>query len=82
MGHILALEKGRTGESYLLGGENYTHRDVVTRVLALAGVKRKVWEVNPSLLMPMAMVMKFVAGFTKVSSKDSNVNQRDLVVAI
>lgn len=65
MGHILALEKGRTGESYLLGGENYTHVDVVTRVLALAGVKRKVWEVNPSLLMPMAMVMKFVAGFTR-----------------
>jgi dihydroflavonol-4-reductase len=65
LGHLLALEKGRTGESYLLGGDNYTHLDVVNRVLALTGVKRKVWEVNPAVLMPMAMVMKFVAGFTK-----------------
>jgi len=65
MGHILALEKGRTGESYLLGGDNYTHVDVVNRVLALTGIKRKVWEVNPVVLMPMAVVLKFVAGFTK-----------------
>lgn len=65
MGHILALEKGRTGESYLLGGENYTHLDVVSRVLALTGIQRKVWEVNPSVLMPVASVLKFIAGFTK-----------------
>ena len=65
MGHVLALEKGRRGESYLLGGDNYTHVDVVNRVLALTGIKRKVWEVNPALLMPMAVAMKFVAGFTK-----------------
>jgi dihydroflavonol-4-reductase len=64
MGHLLALEKGRTGESYLLGGENYMHTDVVQRVLALAGIERKVWEVRPSLLMPVAVVMKFIAGFT------------------
>ena len=65
MGHVLALEKGRTGESYLLGGDNYTHADVVRRVLALAGIERRVLEVSPTLLMPMAMVMKLVAGFTK-----------------
>jgi dihydroflavonol-4-reductase len=30
-GHILALEKGRTGERYILGGENLTYGELVQR---------------------------------------------------
>lgn len=31
-GHVLAAERGRTGERYLLGGENLTHRQVLETV--------------------------------------------------
>ncbi|MFP5383756.1 MAG: NAD-dependent epimerase/dehydratase family protein [Gammaproteobacteria bacterium] len=65
-GHILALEKGKTGESYLLAGENYMHRDVLTRVLTLCGKPpRTVLEVPPTLLWPMAALFKLIADIRK-----------------
>jgi dihydroflavonol-4-reductase len=35
-GHLLALERGRAGERYILGGENLTLREILTAVAALA----------------------------------------------
>jgi len=35
---ITALEKGKTGETYLLGGENATYRDFFSQVAKIAGV--------------------------------------------
>jgi len=37
-GHILALEKGKRGEKYILGGENMTLREFLTRVAKIAGI--------------------------------------------
>ncbi len=37
-GHVLAFERGRTGERYLLGGENMAIRDVFAAVAAAAGL--------------------------------------------
>lgn len=37
-GHILALERGRTGERYILGGNNMTHTSFFTLCAELAGV--------------------------------------------
>ncbi len=54
LGHLLAYEKGRTGESYILGGENYTHQDVVRRLLRIYHLKRPVVHVKPNWLRPMA----------------------------
>ncbi|MFP5440528.1 MAG: NAD-dependent epimerase/dehydratase family protein [Gammaproteobacteria bacterium] len=65
MGHVLALERGRSGESYLLGGENYTHAEVVSRVLALCGDHRRVLEVPPAAFMPVAAALTFAARFTR-----------------
>lgn len=36
-GHLLALHKGRSGERYILGNENLTFGDLVTRISRLAG---------------------------------------------
>jgi len=36
-GHILAMEKGRTGERYILGGENLKFKEVVRMVNELVG---------------------------------------------
>lgn len=60
-GHILALEKGRTGESYILGGENYTHPDVVRRLLRITGLRRRVVVVKPEWLRPMAKLGVWLA---------------------
>lgn len=65
MGHVLALEKGRRGESYILGGENYTHEDIVRRVLRILGMQRRIIVLPPESLKPLAHAMTFAARFTK-----------------
>lgn len=39
-GHLLAYEKGRSGERYIIGGENLSLRALLDRVGALAGGRR------------------------------------------
>ena len=39
LGHVTVLEKGRPGENYLLGGENWTQRTLVERAARAFGVK-------------------------------------------
>lgn len=65
MGHVLALEKGRSGESYILGAENYTYRDMLQRVLRICGVSQRVYELPAVLLYPLAHGMQAWAGWTK-----------------
>ena len=38
-GHIAAVEKGRTGERYILGGENLTNRQTIEIAFDIVGVK-------------------------------------------
>lgn len=37
-GHVLALEKGRSGERYILGGENLTLKQILDRLAAITGL--------------------------------------------
>ena len=37
-GHIQALEKGRSGERYILGGENLTLKQILDRLAAITGL--------------------------------------------
>jgi len=37
-GHVLALEKGRAGERYILGGENLTLKQILDRLAAITGL--------------------------------------------
>ncbi|KAA0211138.1 NAD-dependent epimerase/dehydratase family protein [bacterium] len=39
-GHVLALQKGRPGERYILGGWNTTLRELAEKVCSLAGIHR------------------------------------------
>jgi len=64
MGHVLALEKGRTGESYLLGGENYTYSDMLRRVLRLCNIKRRIIELPVGGLKPLAHLLVQIANRT------------------
>jgi dihydroflavonol-4-reductase len=49
-GHVLALERGRPGERYLLGGVDLTLREVFTAVADLAGQAR------PRAVVPYAAI--------------------------
>lgn len=47
-GHIAAMEKGRGGERYVLGGENLTHKELLTLLFDLTGLAEpgKEWSVG------------------------------------
>ena len=36
-GHVLAFEKGKTGEMYILGGDNYTWKNLFTMICGVVG---------------------------------------------
>jgi dihydroflavonol-4-reductase len=41
MGHLLALEKGRAGERYILGSENVSLRGIYDRLSEVTGLRRR-----------------------------------------
>jgi dihydroflavonol-4-reductase len=53
-GHVLALEKGKRGERYILGGENLTLKQILDRLAAITGLK------SPTVKLPY--VFAFAAG--------------------
>jgi dihydroflavonol-4-reductase len=54
-GHLLAFEKGRRGERYILGGENLTLKQVLDILGELTGLP------SPSMKVPHAVAMAFAA---------------------
>jgi len=46
-GHALALERGRPGERYILGGENLTYRELAERIAEVIGVPPPRWVIPP-----------------------------------
>ena len=53
-GHVLALEKGKRGERYILGGENLTLKQILDRLAAITGLK------SPTVKLPY--VFAFATG--------------------
>ncbi|MBM3762829.1 MAG: NAD-dependent epimerase/dehydratase family protein [Acidobacteria bacterium] len=45
MGHLLAAERGRVGERYILGGENLTLKGMLDRLAAVSGLKAPTVEI-------------------------------------
>ncbi len=60
-GHILALEKGRQGESYILGGEDLMLRELLALVAAQSGRKPPSIRLPVAPLMPLAWAMERIA---------------------
>ncbi len=61
-GHVLALEKGRTGRSYILGGENMTLEQVLASLALLTGLPAPYGKVPNSLALAVAAVSEVVEG--------------------
>lgn len=60
-GHALALERGRLGESYILGGENLTLRALLTLIAELTGRRPPRLRLPIAAVWPMACVMEAIA---------------------
>lgn len=61
LGHVLAYEKGRSGESYILGGHNHTMKEVVEKVEKVTGLSRPNVTIDPRALYPAAFASTFLA---------------------
>ncbi len=54
-GHMLALERGRTGERYILGSENLTLKALLALVDQVTGRTQRRVKLSPALLWPLAL---------------------------
>lgn len=65
-GHLLAMQKGRIGERYILGGKNLLLREVFDILSAVTGVKAP-WLKLPRLaVLPLAYVNHWIANVTGI----------------
>jgi dihydroflavonol-4-reductase len=51
LGHVSALEKGRSGERYILGGENLTLKQILDKLAAITGLP------SPTLRVPYVLAL-------------------------
>jgi len=61
LGHILAMEKGRKGHTYLLGGENFDYVTFYNKLGNVTGIKRKMFKVPIWVQMTFAGYQLFMA---------------------
>jgi dihydroflavonol-4-reductase len=65
MGHFLALERGKIGERYILGGENLPLQQMLGDIAGMVGRKPPTIALPRWPLYPLAMGAEAVAKFTK-----------------
>jgi dihydroflavonol-4-reductase len=65
-GHVLALERGRIGQRYILGGENMTLKNVLTLVATVAGRRPPRIGLSEGVVWPVAFAMDHVARLTGI----------------
>jgi dihydroflavonol-4-reductase len=61
-GHILALEKGRPGERYILGGENLTLKQILDKLAAITGLPSPRVKVPYFMALATGVVDELVTG--------------------
>ncbi len=64
MGHWLALEKGKIGERYILGGEDMDFEDILKAVSNITGHPAPRFKIPRGPLFPLAYFVETVARFT------------------
>ena len=62
LGHIAALEKGRKGERYILGGENLTLKQILDKLAAITGLPSPTIRVPYLLALATGVVDEVVTG--------------------
>ncbi len=59
-GHVLALERGRPGERYILGGENLTYRELADQIAEVVGVPAPRRVLSPWVVRGLATLVRIV----------------------
>ena len=73
-GHALALERGRIGERYILGGEDMSLRDIFVAISKLVGRAPPRVRLHPGVLVPLAVACEWTAratGWTPIVTRDT-----------
>lgn len=68
-GHLLAFDRGRSGERYILGGEDMTLRDILVEIARLAGRKPPRIRLSTSVLLPVAHMAELVSRLTGLPNR-------------
>ncbi|HEY1900650.1 MAG TPA: hopanoid-associated sugar epimerase [Steroidobacteraceae bacterium] len=68
-GHLLALERGRPGERYILGGANLTLLEILTQVTRIAGRRAPRIRLPHGVVLPIAHVAEAFARLTGGSTR-------------
>jgi dihydroflavonol-4-reductase len=74
--HLVALEKGRVGERYILGGENLTLKQILDRLGRISGLP------SPKMKVPHAVAMAFAYFDETVTGKWRGKEPRTTVEAV
>lgn len=64
-GHIQAWLKGKKGERYILGGDNYSWRQLMELIASVVGVSPPQKKISAPLLKTFSWIYGFVSRFTK-----------------
>ena len=64
MGHWLAFEHGKIGESYILGGDNLTLSQILNIIASIDGPPASTIKLSCNALYPVAVAMELFAGLT------------------
>jgi nucleoside-diphosphate-sugar epimerase len=67
-GHLLAVEHGRSGETYILGGENISYRQFSETIKKAAPRKLRIVTIQKVLLQAAAIINQFKLALTKTES--------------
>jgi nucleoside-diphosphate-sugar epimerase len=62
-GHILAMNKGNSGENYILGGENISFIDFFHTIRSLSGTKARLIEI-PKFIVKILALMQWIQYYT------------------
>ncbi|MES2239885.1 MAG: SDR family NAD(P)-dependent oxidoreductase [Bacteroidota bacterium] len=74
-GHILALNKGKSGENYILGGENISYRDFYTTLKKISESKAKFIEI-PKILAKIVSLLQWIQFYT--SGKEPYITDKSI----
>lgn len=62
-GHLMAMEKAKPGERYILGGENLTLKEILDKLAALTGLPSPGMQVPHAVALGFAALDQFFTGF-------------------
>jgi dihydroflavonol-4-reductase len=68
-GHLLAFERGRPGERYILGGQDMSLREILIEIARLTGRKPPRVRLSTSVVLPIAYAAELVARVTGMPNR-------------